>query len=122
MSHNESGSGTGGNVMGDPYTRMVKFMQEKARGEMGSEFIRAIVVNTAPLSVKINDTVVDVNLYCNAALLLGLNPSDVATSETALKQCLTSFYNAFELHVNDVVLVKKVGNIIYIICKVVSAS
>lgn len=106
----------------NPYSRMIELMEERGAARNGFDLEEAVVLGISPLRIRVGETEVAVNLHCNPALMLELNPSSVQTSETALKQCLNSFYNAFKLNVNDKVLVQRVGNNFYIICKVVDAS
>ena len=103
----------------NPYSRMIELMEERGAARNGYDMAEATVVNTSPLSIRVGETEISVNLICHPALLLGINPSGISTTETALKQCLTSFYHAFQLHIGDPVLVQRVGDMFYVLCKVV---
>lgn len=103
----------------NPYSRWLEMMEERGETRNGHNMTVASVTCLAPLTIVINEALISVNLHCNPALISGLNPGAISTTETALKQCLTAFYNTFKLSVSDKVLVQQVGDQFYILCKVV---
>lgn len=103
----------------NPYSRMLEMMEERGETRNGYQMTAAVVLSVSPLTIMVNETQISVNVHCNPALLLGLKPETVQTEEIALKKCLTDFYSAFRLTVNDRVLVQQVGDQFYVICKVV---
>lgn len=96
-------------------------MEEKGAVKNGYDMQEAVVVRVAPLAIRVGETEISVNLSCHPALTLGLSPSSITTEETALKDCFNRFYQAFSLQVKDKVLVQRVGNHFYVLCKVVDA-
>lgn len=113
----------------NPFTRITEIMEERGAVLNGYDMVEATVSKTSPLEIIVGETPVSVNLFCNPALTLGLNPMAISTDETGLKNCLNSFYSAFKLNVGDKVLVQQirvkvkdqVKDIFYVICKVVAA-
>lgn len=103
----------------NPYSRLKEIMEEQVEVRNGYEMGDAVITKVSPLAIKINEVEISDNLCCHPALVLGLNPSGVSTAETALKQCLTGFYSAFQIHVGDRVLVQRVGERFFVLCKVV---
>ncbi|RKJ01305.1 hypothetical protein D7X87_20600 [bacterium D16-54] len=103
----------------NPYSRMAEIMEERGAARNGYEMEVAVVTKVSPLAIKIGEVEISVNLCCHPALMLGMNPAAVPTSETALKQCLTNFYGAFQIHAGDKVLIQRVGNRFFVLCKVV---
>lgn len=101
------------------YSRLAEIMEERGAARNGYDMEEAVVISVSPLAVRIDRTDIAVNISCHPALLLGLNPSGISTQETALKQCLNSFYSAFQLHAGDKVLVQRVNDRFYVLCKVV---
>ena len=111
----------------NPYSRLTEIMEERGAALNGYDMVMATVAKVSPMEIIVGKTPISVNLYCNPSLVLGLNPGGIATDEGALKECLTSFYQAFKLKPGDQVLVQQikinagaqVKNIFYILCKVV---
>lgn len=109
----------------NPYSKMAEYMRLQGKAVAGHDMVRAIVTNINPISIRIGEVEIGVNIYCNPALLLGLNPASISTAETGLKQFLTTFYSAFKLAVGDTVLVQQVkdnsgkGDLFFIVCKAV---
>lgn len=104
----------------NPYSRLVEMMEENGEKRNGHDLEEAVVTGISPLALRIGETDVSVNISCHPALVLGLNPSGISTKETALKQCLTSFYSTFQLHAGDRVLVQRVRDRFYVLCRVVA--
>lgn len=92
----------------NPYSRLAQHMENFGAARNAPDMTLGIVVSTSPLQIKIGETQIGVNLYCNPALLLSKAPESVGTDETGLKQCLTELYQAFKLQVNDRVFVQQV--------------
>lgn len=103
----------------NPYSRMAEIMEERGAARNGYDMDVAVVTGVSPLTIKVGEVEISVNLCCHPALMLGLNPAGVSTSETALKQCLTRFYSAFQIHAGDKVLIQRVGDRFFVLCKVV---
>lgn len=103
----------------NPYSRLAEMMEEKGAARNGYEMGDAVVTRVSPLVIKINEVEISEHICCHPALMLGLNPAGISTAETALKQCLTGFYRAFQIHVGDRVLVQRVGDRFFVLCKVV---
>lgn len=110
----------------NPYSRLAEMMEQRGAMLNDPSMTVAIVTSASPLQIKIGESIIGVNLYCNPALLLTRNPGAVSTDEASLKQCLTELYNAFKLQLNDKVLVQQVkdpntkADLFFVICKAVA--
>lgn len=102
------------------FSGLVKEMEERGAKLNGYELCEAVVTNLKPLSISINKTNISFNLCVNAALNLELDIDRISTQEAELKEALSTLYKAFKLSMGDKVIVKRVGNIFYIISKVIT--
>ena len=81
---------------------------------------KAIVEKLKPLTIKVEKTSINFNIRLNPLLTIDSIES-VAIEDKGLKEALNKLYKAFKIEKGDRVLVKRVGNIFYILSKVVEA-
>lgn len=102
----------------NPYSRITEIMEERGAALNGYAMVQAVIINTDPLTIKIGEALISVNIYINPVLSLKID-LDIQTEETGLKECIKQMYKAVKIEIGDEVIVQRVGNIFYILSKVV---
>lgn len=102
------------------FSGLVKEMEQRGAKLNGYELEEAIVEKLKPLTIKVEKTSINFNIRLNPLLTIDSIES-VAIEDKGLKEALNKLYKAFKIEKGDRVLVKRVGNIFYILSKVVEA-
>lgn len=105
--------------MSNPYTELSKIMEERGATLNGYNLEVAKVISVNPLTIRVGEVDISVNLNINPAMILNLNTDSIVTEETGLKELLKSLLNAVQIKQGDLVAVQRVGNNFYILSKVV---
>ena len=105
--------------MSNPYTELSKIMEERGATLNGYNLEVAKVISTNPLTVRVGEVDISVNLNINPAMVLNLNPDNITTEEGGLKEALKGLLNAIQIKPGDLVAVQRVENNFYILSKVV---
>lgn len=105
--------------MSNPYTELSKIMEERGATLNGYNLEVAKVININPLTIRVGEADISVNLSINPAMVLNLNPDSVVTEENGLKEVLKSLLSTIQIRQGDLVAVQRVGDNFYILNKVV---
>nr|DAS03226.1 MAG TPA: Protein of unknown function (DUF2577) [Caudoviricetes sp.] len=105
--------------MSNPYTELSKIMEERGATLNGYNLEVAKVIRINPLTIRVGEVDISVNLNINPAMILNLNTDSIVTEETGLKELLKSLLNAVQIKQGDLVAVQRVGDNFYILNKVV---
>jgi hypothetical protein len=105
--------------MSNPYTELSKIMEQRGAALNGYSLEVAKVISTNPLTIRMGEVDISVNLSINPALILEVDPDNIVTDEDGLKEALKSLLNTFKVNSGDSVVVQRVGNNFYILSKVV---
>ncbi len=105
--------------MSNPYTELSKIMEQRGATLNGYNLEVAKVISVNPLTIRVGEVDISVNLNINPAMILNLNTDSIVTEETGLKEVLKSLLNAVQIKQGDLVAVQRVGDNFYILNKVV---
>nr|DAO20403.1 MAG TPA: Protein of unknown function (DUF2577) [Caudoviricetes sp.] len=105
--------------MSNPYTELSKIMEQRGAALKGYDLEVAKVISINPLTIRVGEVDISVNLNINPAMTLNLNTDSIVTEETGLKEVLKSLLNAVQIKQGDLVAVQRVGDNFYILNKVV---
>ena len=105
--------------MSNPYTELSKIMEERGATLNGYNLEVAKVISINPLTIRVGEVDISVNLNINPAMILNLNTDSIVTEEAGLKEVLKSLLNAVQIKQGDLVAVQRVGDNFYILSKVV---
>ena len=105
--------------MSNPYTELSKIMEQRGATLNGYNLEVAKVISVNPLTIRVGEVDISVNLNINPAMILNLNTDSIVTEETGLKELLKSLLNAVQIKQGDLVAVQRVGDNFYILNKVV---
>lgn len=105
--------------MSNPYTELSKIMEQRGATLNGYNLEVAKVISINPLTIRVGEVDISVNLNINPAIMLNLNTDSIVTEETGLKEVLKSLLNAVQIKQGDLVAVQRVGDNFYILNKVV---
>lgn len=105
--------------MSNPYTELSKIMEQRGATLNGYNLEVAKVISVNPLTIRVGEVDISVNLNINPAMILNLNTDSIVTEETGLKEVLKSLLNAVQIKQGDLVAVQRVGDNFYILSKVV---
>ena len=105
--------------MSNPYTELSKIMEQRGATLNGYNLEVAKVISINPLTIRVGEVDISVNLNINPAMILNLNTDSILTEETGLKEVLKSLLNAVQIKQGDLVVVQRVGDNFYILSKVV---
>ena len=105
--------------MSNPYTELSKIMEQRGAALKGYDLEVAKVISINPLTIRVGEVDISVNLNINPAMILNLNTDSIVTEETGLKEVLKSLLNAVQIKQGDLVAVQRVGDNFYILNKVV---
>ena len=105
--------------MSNPYTELSKIMEERGATLNGYNLEVAKVISINPLTIRVGEVDISVNLNINPAMILNLNPDNITTEESGLKEALKPLLNAVQIKAGDLVAVQRVGDNFYILNKVV---
>lgn len=104
--------------MSNPYTELSKIMEQRGAALKGYDLEVAKVISINPLTIRVGEVDISVNLNINPAMILNLNTDSIVTEE-GLKEVLKSLLNAVQIKQGDLVAVQRVGDNFYILNKVV---
>lgn len=105
--------------MSNPYTELSKIMEQRGAVLNGYNLEVAKVISINPLTIRVGEVDISVNLNINPTMILNLNTDSILTEETGLKEALKSLLNAVQIKQGDLVAVQRVGDNFYILSKVV---
>lgn len=105
--------------MSNPYTELSKIMEQRGAALKGYDLEVAKVISINPLTIRVGEVDISVNLNINPAMILNLNTDSIVTEEEGLKEVLKSLLNAVQIKQGDLVAVQRVGDNFYILNKVV---
>lgn len=105
--------------MSNPYTELSKIMEQRGAALNGYNLEVAKVISINPLTIRVGEVDISVNLNINPAMILNLNTDSIVTEEAGLKEVLKSLLNAVQIKQGDFVAVQRVGDNFYILNKVV---
>ena len=105
--------------MSNPYTELSKIMEQRGAALNGYNLEVAKVLNLKPLTIRIGEVDISINLNINPVMLIDLNPDSITTEETELKEALKSILNTIKINTGDYVVVQRVMDNFYILSKVV---
>lgn len=105
--------------MSNPYTELSKIMEQRGATLNGYNLEVAKVISINPLTIRVGEVDISVNLNINPAMMLNLNTDSIVTEETGLKEVLKSLLNTVQIKQGDLVAVQRVGDNFYILNKVV---
>lgn len=105
--------------MSNPYTELSKIMEQRGAALNGYNLEVAKVISISPLTIRVGEVDISVNLNINPAMVLNLNPDSVVTEENGLKEVLKSLLSTIQIKAGDLVAVQRVGDNFYILNKVV---
>ena len=105
--------------MSNPYTELSKIMEQRGATLNGYNLEVAKVISVNPLTIRVGEVDISVNLNINPAMILNLNTDSIVTEETGIKEVLKSLLNAVQIKQGDLVAVQRVGDNFYILSKVV---
>lgn len=105
--------------MSNPYTELSKIMEQRGAALKGYDLEVAKVISINPLTIRVGEVDISVNLNINPAMILNLNTDSIVTEEAGLKEVLKSLLNAVQIKQGDLVAVQRVGDNFYILNKVV---
>ena len=105
--------------MSNPYTELSKIMEERGATLNGYNLEVAKVLSIKPLTIRIGEVDISVNLNINPSMILNLNPDNITTEEGGLKEALKGLLSAIQIEQGDLVAVQRVGDNFYILSKVV---
>lgn len=105
--------------MSNPYTELSKIIEQRGAALNGYNLEVAKVLNLKPLTIRIGEVDISVNLNIDPLMLIDLNPDSIITEETGLKEMLKSLLNAIKIKPGDYVVVQRVMDNFYILSKVV---
>ena len=105
--------------MSNPYTELSKIMEQRGAALKGYDLEVAKVISINPLTIRVGEVDISVNLNINPAMILNLNTDSIVTEEAGLKEVLKSLLNAVQIKQGDLVAVQRVGDNFYILSKVV---
>lgn len=105
--------------MSNPYTELSKIMEQRGATLNGYNLEVAKVISINPLTIRVGEVDISVNLNINPTMILNLNTDSILTEETGLKEVLKSLLNAIQIKQGDLVAVQRVGDNFYILSKVV---
>ncbi len=98
-------------MKGNPYSRMIQTMQRQGEKKNEQPMSTGVVMSVDPLRIK----------YNNVEIMNGETMREEIEREenisAGLKQFLTGLYDSFNLEEDDVVIVQKSGNNLYILGK-----
>ena len=103
--------------MSNPYTELSKIMEQRGAALNGYNLEVAKVISVNPLTIRVGEVDISVNLNINPAMILNLNPDSIITEETGLKEMLKSLLNAIKIKPGDYVVVQRVMDNFYILSK-----
>ena len=105
--------------MSNPYTELSKIMEQRGAALNGYNLEVAKVISINPLTIRVGEVDISVNLNINPAMTLNLNMDSIVAEESGLKEVLKSLLNAIQIKQGDLVAVQRVGDIFYVLSKVV---
>lgn len=105
--------------MSNPYTELSKIMEERGATLNGYNLEVAKVISINPLTIRVGEVDISVNLSIDPAMTLNLNPDSITTEESGLKEVLKALLSAIQIKPGDLVAVQRVENNFYILNKVV---
>lgn len=105
--------------MSNPYTELSKIMEQRGAALNGYNLEVAKILNLEPLTIRIGEVDININLNINPVMLIDLNIDSIDTEEIGLKEALKSLLNVFKVKKGDSVVVQRVDNNFYILSKVV---
>lgn len=107
--------------MSNPYTELSKIMEQRGAALNGYNLEVAKVISVNPLTIRVGEVDISVNLNINPAMILNLNLDNITTEEVGLKEALKGILSAIQIKPGDLVAVQRVGDSFYILSKVVGA-
>ena len=105
--------------MSNPYTELSKIMEQRGAALNGYNLEVAKVLSIKPLTIRIGEVDISVNLNVNPGMIIELDPDRIATEEAELKEALKSILNTIKINPGDYVVVQRVMDNFYILSKVV---
>lgn len=105
--------------MSNPYTELSKIMEQRGAALKGYDLEVAKVISINPLTIRVGEVDISVNLNINPTMILNLNTDSIVTEEAGLKEVLKNLLNAVQIKQGDLVAVQRVGDNFYILSKVV---
>lgn len=102
------------------FSGLVKEMEQRGAKLNGYDIEEAIIEELKPLTIKVDKTSIGFNIRLNPLLTID-SIENIAIEDRGIKEALNKFYKAFKIEKGDRVLIKRVGNIFYILSKVVEA-
>lgn len=105
--------------MSNPYTELSKIIEQRGAALNGYNLEVAKVLSIKPLTIRIGEVDMSVNLNISPAMILNLNPDNITTEEGGLKEALKGLLSAIQIEPGDLVAVQRVGDNFYILSKVV---
>ena len=70
--------------MSNPYTELSKIMEQRGAALNGYNLEVAKVLNLKPLTIRIGEVDISVNLNIDPLMLIDLNPDSIITEETGV--------------------------------------
>ena len=105
--------------MSNPYTELSKIMEQRGAALNSYDLEVAKVISINPLTIRVGEVDISVNLNINPTMILNLNTDSIVTEEAGLKEVLKNLLNAVQIKQGDLVAVQRVGDNFYILSKVV---
>lgn len=105
--------------MSNPYAELSKIMEQRGAALNGYNLEVAKVLNIKPLTIRIGEVDISVNLNVDPVMVMELDLDSITTEEAELKEALKSILNAIKINTGDYVVVQRVGDIFYVLSKVV---
>lgn len=103
----------------DPMSCMIEIMRQEGAAYNGYSMEIADVLSVNPVKILVNKTEITKGIWIPQFMNGMANPAAIATSETGLKSCLNSVYQACNIFVGDKVYVQRVNDDFYILGKAV---
>ncbi len=107
-------------MKGNPYSRMIQTMQRQGEKKNEQPMSTGVVMSVDPLRIKYNNVEIVNGVHCRFPRMPETMREEIEKEENisnGLKQFLTGLYDAFNLEEDDVVIVQKSGNNLYILGK-----
>lgn len=107
-------------MKGNPYSRMIQTMQRQGEKKNEQPMSTGVVMSVDPLRIKYNNVEIMNGVHCRFPRMPETMREEIEREENisaGLKQFLTGLYDSFNLEEDDVVIVQKSGNNLYILGK-----
>lgn len=107
-------------MKGNPYSRMIQTMQRQGEKKNEQPMSTGVVMSVDPLRIKYNNVEIMNGVHCRFPRMPETMREEIEREENisaGLKQFLTGLYDSFNLEKDDVVIVQKSGNNLYILGK-----